>query len=93
MSNLLDKFDEIIEEQGENAIGSVVEIVVALIESETRFKYENAAIDKCYNLKSTTPEKMRDEILAKYFIAGQNLEKIKMIEEGCKLLELTGSII
>ena len=36
---------------------------------------------------------MRDEILAKYFIAGQNLEKIKMIEEGCKLLELTGSII
>ena len=57
MSNLLDKLDEIIEEQGENAIGSAVEIVVALIESETRFKYENATIDKCYNLKSTTPEK------------------------------------
>ena len=80
MSDLQETLDEIIKNNGVDAVNSIKDIVIELIKIEWTEDFNNAAFDRFNTLTETTAEDLKNNILGKYFTSEQKLQKIKSIQ-------------
>ena len=88
MSDYMEEIDNAIKDWGKEAGKNAIYIVTELLKNHYSEKFDWEMTNKCLNLKATTPDEVRDDILIKYYNSKNKKIIMETIGDRIELLSM-----